>query len=551
MKNRFRKISVSALALTLSCVMTFSFAGCGKKKAANVEVSFNSLAKNSVSAVTSQLSEGISDLQDVSDNAVSGSFEIKLDESSMDLLKLTGLDLKPCSAAINYDVCVDGDQLGLNLKLNLDGKDLISGNIALDCKTGMLYASVPDLNKQAIQINLFDAAELDLSEAQSTFAMIAEVQKILPDGKTIGKIVNRSLCAAIDEITKTDKTNKTFKVGGLEKKYDVYTAVIDEELAGKMATAFLKSIRDDADIKSFVKGLGKIDDLKDMVEGDWYKAYVEKIDEAIKAVNEEPEDEADEEDEADVVMETNGTLYYSLIADSKGNLCGAEMTAKEDDEVVMSISSITIQKGGKYAEEVKIEAEDTNVVFSGEGTVSGKKYTGDYALTVNDKTYANVSFKNFVKDGAKCSGSAEVSLTKEVLSALREQGVEVPKQLDETIGLLKLSFKFDRKDNSSSNTMEINLQNKTLFTVLTKLDVTKKFEIAIPKDAVDFNNESALQAWTGSMNMQKMIELQSNLSSSNFVKNITALGELINLGMDDEIDEDWDEADWDGEDFDF
>ncbi len=540
MKNRFRKISVSALALTLSCVMAFSFAGCGKKKAANVEVSFNSLAKNSVSAVTSQLSEGISDLQNVSDNAVSGSYEIKLDESSMDLLKLTGLDLKPCSAAINYDVCVDGDQLGLNLKLNLDGKDLISGNIALDCKTGILYASVPDLNKQAIEINLFDAAELDLSEAQSAFAMIAEVQKILPDGKTIGKIVNRALCAAIDEITKTDKTNKTFKVGGLEKKYDVYTAVIDEELAGKMATAFLKSIRDDADIKSFVTGLGKIDDLKDMVKGDWYKAYVEKIDEAIKAVNEKPEDEEDEDEE-----DTVEAVSISMIADSKGNLCGSEFTAKEDDEVVMSTSYIGIQKDGKYAEEVKLEAEDTNIVFSGEGTVSGKKYTGDYALTVNGKTYANVSVKDFTKDGAKCAGTVEVSLTKEILALLREQDVEVPKELDETIGLLKLCFKFDNKESSTSNTVEINFQNKALLTVLTKLDVTKKFEIAIPKDVVEIKNETDLQTWATSMNLQKLMELQSNLSSSDFVKNITTLGELINLGMDDEIDEDWDDDDFD------
>lgn len=470
---------------------------------------------------------------EATNRSLTGSLGIVMGEEGTELLekleKTVDIDLawiKKLNLSGSFNV--KDQNAGASFDAKLNGKDIISAQIAADLKEGNFYITVPELNSKSLYGELsedslrsllggktayvagygpsYDDEDSDKSEISAS-DLTKKLEKTLPKKAQLLKLANDYLTVALKQFDSVKQTNsKKLKVEKIEQKVTVLTVKVDEKTVENLIVKLGTKLLNDKDIrKIFVENVSAYMDATASKEDaeEIYDYFLDALEDII--------DDAD--DFAEEFCEDN-EVNYVLYVDGNGNVVGRELTVLDSDEDGIIIGYKSSEKGGKYGFELSAaeiingkEQKNPEFEITSSGKVSGEKYTGDVKFNVPGEGFifkfaiSDMDFSKISKGSIK--GNAVFTIDSNLLSyfdyTLRSISQTLFKGDDVT-----LDINFDITKNSAKSDVTVFMgKSDKLFTLEMSSKTGKGTKTAIPsaKKCVDIDDEDEMEDWISELNL--------------------------------------------------
>lgn len=409
--------------------------------------------------------------------SVEGTVSVEVAKS---LLGLTGGNI-PNSLSMNYSADYTPGIYAMSISCDVGDDSVLTIEYWVDIENSTATFRIPELNKQAIQVDISDFNEFYQAgeEAVQAYEEILNsdlVYDFLPDEKLIENLAPQLIKVAFMEISEVSDKKSKFTAGGVSEDLTLLTADITEDTVIKMVIAMLEELKTNSDVKEYVLGLADSLNVfsevtgKTFVAADLYSSYSNAIDEIIL--------EGREVTGSDYVVAQLRTYI-----DFNFNIKAIELEIPDED-ILFSYGETS--KGDKRGAEIKLVYEDSTV-FSivGSGTEKSNKYTGTitvygtldgYELSELLVIECNKYNVKTAKDGIY-SGEIEILLGDDVLSLVTgDAGYG-------SFGNPSLLFKFADKKNSIDRSIAFKFGGMELVTLRTTSTESGKADIKLPENA--------------------------------------------------------------------
>lgn len=529
-------IGLSAVAVVLVVAIVLNLATIGnffKKTFSSDEEYFSYISSKDTDYLADTFATLLTADTAMTDFAGKGTVSFELGDAAISLLENSGTTEFDwlSKGALVFDVAMKDDVLGGKMVAKLNGKDIMTADTIMDMTEQTMFFRLPELSNQYLFGTMEDLSSLgsslggtsdyddyddyygddyyddyyddyeddyyaddevatNLPAGQTTYMTMLEsledVAKALPDADTTAAVLKRYLDLVYDNLGEVEKKDSTVKVNGISQKATKYTAEIDDKTIVNIMEAFLEEVIEDEELEKIIK-----DVVETMDTG-------MDADEVYDSFRDGAEDALDSLKESD--MEFDETIEYSIWVDGSGNIVGR---ALESDS--FEVSCLEPKQGNQYALELEISADGQTISFSGDGTVSGNKKTGEYTLEVMGIDLLEVEIKDFTMEKA-LNGTVELSLSSGVSSLIGESTTEATSMLLD----MKIQMNFENTDKKSATKITV-FEDDDLFASLEMIiEITDGYDFQIPSkdEAVDLTDESALENWGSSLSPD---ELLSNL----------------------------------------
>jgi len=418
---------------------------------------------------------------------------ITLGEDVRDLIsEATDMDfdwMEKLSFLVNADSTKDAYKFDMGLALN-DNR-LISLVLLANMTEKMGYMQVPELNETYLGMDLeelLDENGMDFDDINEATEMYEKIYKALPKKAKVEKLLKRYSDLAISCIENVEQDKEEVKVDEITNTFTVLEATIDEGTLQDMLEVIVKELKEDKDIKEIMYAVVELDEDADADEV--YEEFLEALEEL--------------EDELDSLDEEEFEMVVKFYADNKGTLMGCVV---EVEEANVEVSSLTVQKGSKYASEFEVKVNGVKVVLEGTGKQTSSKLDGEFklkaaGLKILELTLTDIKLKE-LEDGY-FNGTVTVSLGSAAVSALEEELYGFPFDL----GDLVLELKEESSKNKSEATLSLYEEDKLLgtFSVSSKIGKAGKIKSPKEKEVAMAEDESDLMDWVQDIDWDAFLE---------------------------------------------
>lgn len=432
---------------------------------------------------------------DTSGKSVSAQIDVKMGEGGQDLLDfadLAGVDMSWLeSASFTMNSSVSKEAISLGLKAALNGVNIISGNAVVDLEEEALYLQLPEVNKRYMGVE-FDTS--DLGDMEEMWELYETLEKVCPDQKEAQQLVNRYFTTAIECVDDVTKKKSVLEAGDIEQKCTVLTVTLDEETAQKVMIAVLTQMKDDKDIEKIIKNVMAEETLveelylDDMSPEEAYEEFQDWVDEGLEYL-EDYDDYSDDK------------IKMKVYVNNKGEIVGRTITAEDT-----TIKMLMPEKGKKFGYELSYKDSyyDESMAVTGNGTRSGDKIDGEFALEYNDISMADISVKDFnTKDARKgiINGKMTWKLSEDIEDYTGYvSGMSMIQKITVTT-----DFKSDK--NSSKCNIGVSMKDKNLVDIMISYSKEKGYKGADPgSDAVMIDDEDDLIKWGKDFNLNGLTD---------------------------------------------
>ena len=447
---------------------------------------------------TGNIADVYSDIIDAANDeyAVEGTVSVEVAKT---LLGLTGGNI-PNSLSLNYKIDYTPGMYAATVFCNVGNDSVLTLEYWVDIENAVATVRIPELNKQAIQIDISDFEEIydideEVAESYDDLFDTEVINKFLPDEKLIENLAPRLIEVAFMEISEVSDEKRKFTAGGVTEELTLLTADITEDTVIKMIIAMLEELKTNADVKEYVNRLADtLNEFSDVTgetfeAEEFYSSYTTALDQIIA---EGKETKGSEE----VVAQLRTYIDFGF------NIKAIEFEIPDED-ILFSYGETA--KGNKRGTELKLMYDDTTV-FSivGSGTEKSNKFTGSISLYAALDEYElseilvikcdKYNLKT-AKDGIY-SGKIEIFLGDDVLSyVLEDAGYG-------SIGKPSLLFNFADKKNSIDRSISFKFNGIEMVTIRTTSSESDKANIVLPE-----NSTTDVEEWAKGLSLDYFKDL--------------------------------------------
>ncbi len=517
-------VLAAIVALNFSSVKNFV-----KKTVSSDEDYFKYVQEQQGDDIAESLAEAISKLVEGANNIsgdklalkpVSEKMTFKVNKPVIDFVEKlaggNGVDLDWLNGAdAVIDMVYDGkDKVGMDIGLNINGKEITTAKAVCDYSAGKVYMVLPDINNQYVYVDIsavndrtnnnnssnsmvsggefgYLSAEsaVDSTPSNALAAMDFSVfTKNLPEQKELEKLLNKYISLILDNIEEVEKENDTIEVGDLTCKCTKYTVEIDEELLRKVFKAVLTELKNDEVVKQYIiKTAEELDEDGDEV----YDSFKDTIKDALDSIDELKSEDFD----------------YSIWVDSNGNIVSLLI-----GDGTFDIEYKSVEKGNKFATEFSIGDKETKLGFKNEGEVKDGRLKSETRFIMNDTTYLVVEADNVDPDKQakdEFSGTLTISLGQGLRDMIKMSGDELLAGFADA----KLIISCDAKENDAAKIkLAVNLKSDEWVSIELEGEYTESQTVEIPTNYVDSTNEAGMQNWLKTAKFDKLLD---NLTQAN------------------------------------
>ena len=308
-----------------------------------------------------------------------------LGASGMDFEWLNGLELKLGSNS-------KGDLADTRIELLLGENSILSAQMIMDNANQMLYAALPSISNKFMALDLEELIDEDAMtgmQGMTNMMTDAEFINVLPTEDEINDLLERYISLALSQIEEVEMEEEKVSVGDYEEKLTVLEFSIDGEDAAKMATAVLKAMKEDEDLKAIVVRLGDYlvkSEVADYDDGDeLYDEFKDALDEAM--------------DDLDGMEDDDTELTWRDYVNSDHEVVGR--TIEFDDEELLHY--LQVQEG----KNIGFEAACGEFKVTGEGTMVRDVINAEYVFKMDGEKLLTMTLTDWYcnLDEQEVSGS--------------------------------------------------------------------------------------------------------------------------------------------------
>ena len=400
---------------------------------------------------------------------------------------------------LKADANVTEDGMSMNMGVGLNGTQILSMQFIAELGKGLAYMGYPELSDTFLKMDISQLTEMDYSaiteQSQQLQALNAKYADKLPSEAQLENKLYSYFNTALAQLDDVKKDTKTIKVKGISQKLTVLKAKIYEKDALDIAIAVLKKAEKDTELHQMLQTLS--DYISEasalMAQGSSVTVSTMDVDALVAAIPDmiESLESVEATEEGYIVLET----YVDMTDTIQGR------TIRIDDK---KISYITVWDGNKFAS--KIDLTDLgDILIEGDGTKKNGKATGKYDLIVSGETLLTLRTKDLDTDALE-DGTLLGTIRLTPGEALMEQlaGAIQGSPIGSVAANLDIALELESGKNSGA--VRVLLGNKTLIGL--ELDVKEKASTAIqpPDKFVSADDQSNLQSWSESLNLNKVLE---------------------------------------------
>ncbi|MBR1472532.1 MAG: hypothetical protein IJ600_12945 [Lachnospiraceae bacterium] len=415
------------------------------------------------------------------DSRITNEVAWKLSDDALDMIAdQTGLDTDDISGLADISISCKSDSKGnqkaAEISFSAGKEQFLTAQLMFDGDKDALYVCVPELNSTFAKIQLdemFDDDEIE--EIGKVLEYSGSIAEILPDEKTVQKMYERYMNAAIAEIDQVEKDKEELQAGDIEQSVATLTIDIDEIMLTNIVYALCDMAIEDQELEDLI--VKAADAAIELGTDGYYDDGEEVWDDFVDVLDEFC-------DETEYVLSDGSSYEMTLYVSGKGRIQGFHYVIKGDDRKVEDdFSAFYVKKGGRFACEVSYSYSKQNwFEITGEGKTTAGKLSGDFDIEV---------------DGEKVSFSIDkldiAGLKKGNLQGCFRMGMKQFKDVLEMAGLkelglkelrnkeLEISFVFGDKKNELSVALK---EEKDIYAGISYSLKTEKAEnIIIPSDS--------------------------------------------------------------------
>lgn len=479
--------------------------------------------------------QSILDLYDPQNPDVGMQYELSLEAS--DALKTLiaeeiGDEITLDSIGAAFAFNAKGKNFGGSGSVSLNNKLIANLDFALDEEN--IYLKIPQLSAayiyQAISLDSFGFDSAVASEALTgLFSDKSGEAGITADQlESLIKKYSALIYENFDNVS-LDKGVKG-EINGISYEYNKLTVTMDVQNATKIATAVLNALKDDKIIKDFLVA-------SNIVTAD---DYVKGIEDALKTVSEEGEDEDDD------------ALVIELYVDGNGKIMGRNYKLLEDiadvSDDFFTINYISAESSKGFAGKFEFNADEVLCTVNIKPTGDKEVYSGDITVvdsSSSDAITMNATFediKTVNKEKGYISGKYTVS-SKTIFNDVIPAG-------DLNLDVITCTFESD----GTSQKAKITYGN--IFDMNVDYSFGKAGEIKFPSDSDEkFNMDDPEDGdlYLSSIDTEALLTALSDALGMSREEMETLFSALFLGGYDDYdddyYDDDWSDEDWYGEDW--
>jgi len=321
-----------------------------------------------------------------------------------DLADMYDLDYEDISnIGVTYSVKHKEQYMESTFNFNLGKNDILSVDMIFDKENLIVYLGVPSISNSYMSIDLEDVYDdYEIENIETVFEFIDKLDEASPSPEVVNKIISKYLTLVIKQINDVEKSTEVIEANGVSEKVTALDINITEETIQNIFLAVFTEIKDDEDIKNIVFNISEaIDEEFDME--DTYDDAMDELEDAIELLEDdewlEGVDEADFEN-FDIVIYVNkyGDVCGSYVSfETERYDYNKDKYVTDDNEIFYAYT----QKNGKFGFEAYATAgKDELFSLTGEGKISGMKFTGEFELEIEDES---VSFELIDMDFEKAT----------------------------------------------------------------------------------------------------------------------------------------------------
>lgn len=277
---------------------------------------------------------------------------------------------------MHVDADISGSVYGVNQSVSINGKEFVNAKMVWDMASGYIYISLPGIQEEALQ--LYTGITLSQADYEKLEKTVGRFVEIIPDEKTLEKMLVRYVTAISGEVTNADKKSETIKAGDVSERVTRIDVPITEKMLLNAAKAVLTEVKKDGDIKNIIRKVDALsEDLGVSFDGDAvWENLVEEIDETLEDMK-----------EAEPSAKKLGTLKCWV--DGKGDVVGLGFRAD-----AVELKAYSVEKGDRYGVYMVLDAGGKVYKLDGGGTLSGGKRSGVFNLSVGGSDVVKVTISD-------------------------------------------------------------------------------------------------------------------------------------------------------------
>lgn len=480
------RIFKSIIAIILLLTITCSLFACNAAKPS--EDSF----KKAYEGALDDTMEGIDkyyeklDKYDPSNATVSANISLGLsDELISALSSAAELDLGWIEGlAIGFMQSWKDEKVMMNVELDYNQKQLISGKAVIDIAKEAVYVAIPELASKFIKVDS-SLGGLDFSFLKST--MNLDYSKIIPEQAVVERIINRYYDIVMEHVTDVSFDDETLTVNGVSQKCVEYTAELTQVDVTEIVIDVLEAIQDDEDIKNVFYMV--VDYMNELTEDPYYDYDIDAKEEYDAFIEYVEEGISDFEDLIDEGEATNDiAIKWTSYITGKLDVIGTKIKVFADDDEDVVLYFAKAQDKDDIGVEIYVENAGTKVFeIEGELTDDGKVLEGTYGLTANGESMFYLDLKDVdakkLEEEGYFNGTIALSPSKELVDMIvSEMDVDLS-----AIGLTASSMALEldiKQENDEEAKLTVSLMNgdSSYASITIDASISGGQDISVPSD---------------------------------------------------------------------
>lgn len=459
-----------------------------------------------------QADEMISNVKAVNDGSgCEGVLRIALDQALLELIGGQEMDMNWLSdIAVAYDCSAKDSRYQMSCDALLGDVKLISADYFIDVKSLEQWISIPDLNENAIYMNLMGYAGLSEED-------LAKVLEIIPSKEVLSRMASRYVGILMSGFGEIEKSSETVKLKGIRQQLHKLEATMDEDDLVVVLENIIKALKEDDDIESII---GKLEEMTG--EQGLYESVLEALDDALS--------EFDTEDFDIPAFKLKLTTYLN----GANEIVGVALEVSANGVTVEPISSVTVKQGKKFASQLQFGAGEYVYMIEGEGT-DGRTTTGDYVLTYQGDEALTVKLKDYaVKDNVP-TGEIRIGLDESFIEGFVEAFFVEQMYLDESvtgiIGEMDWSFviRMSGSEKDYQASFAIAGDNTKYITISATAKEKAPSAITFPEKYINMDDYDFEEQWSETMKQDFFDTLLNRLKDAGVPEELLSLA--LMLGM--------------------
>lgn len=439
---------------------------------------------------------------DPSNMGAEAELRLNIDEQILSMIPTEGMDISWLSdIAIKYDVSLKDKLEKIAMDLILGDTSIIGAELIADLESMEYYISVPELNNQAIYMDM--ASMFD--EMGTIYPSIYDPENLemiteaLPSAEVLEGLVNRYVGVLMSGFGEVEKSKEKVKVSGVTQNLHVLKATMDEDDLVKLAENLLKTLKKDDDIEDILLNIEEL-----VGEEGIYDSFIEAMDDALESLDEA---DLDEMGSFKLTLVTYLNDANEIVGNTvKLSLPGLGMGMKYEP-----ISWVRVEQGKKFASELVISAGIESIVFEGKGE-NGKTKNGEYVLSYDGNEILTVELKDYVSNDDQLSGTVRIAPSEDAMESIMDEA-DLSQAIIDLIGTAEpaLEIKFDSNGQVGSASYALAVGTKNLIAISINFKLTAADSIVLPEKYVEMTPDSDGSEWMETMNPDFLDTLMDRL----------------------------------------